>query len=235
MRVVVITGGTGGIGTAIAEKLVEEDFYVCVTDRDPKEFKEKKNICFVPMDVEKISSVKEAYQKIHTDCGPVYGLVNNAGIFERVDFREIQEEQFLKTLNVNLLGAFRASQIFLPDMIANKGGRIVNIASLSALRGAPKAAPYAASKGGLVALTKTMAVELAPYNIQVNAVLPGYIETPMMTEYKDALKQIAAWKIPTKRVGQAWEVAEVVGDLMKAKSTYLTGTEIVIDGGLSCA
>lgn len=244
MKVVVVTGAASGIGWAIVETLHKAGFFVCVTDCDDEKLSalqqdlgshlNVERLLFLSLDVTKINSIQTAQEKIHAHWGNVYGLINNAGVSDRVDFIEIEEKQFQHILDVNLTGVFRVSQLFVKDMIEKKEGKIVNISSLSALKGAAKAAPYAASKAGVVALTKTMAVELAPFNIQVNAILPGYIDTPMLKEHRQALAQIAAWKVPVKRLGYAWEVAEMVGNLMNAKSAYLTGSDIVIDGGFSC-
>ncbi len=244
-KIVLITGAGSGIGAALVKRFLEKGFRVCATDKDEEKLNllgqelfsrfEKSKWMMQAMDVGCRDSVQKAQEAIcrNKEWGAVDILVNNAGIFFQSLLLEMKEEEFLKILNVNLLGVFRVSQVFGREMVSRKEGKIINISSISAMKGAINSGHYAASKAGVVALSKTMALEFAPYNVQVNTVLPGYIETEMMKGSQEILRKLATWRIPAKKLGLPWEVAEIVVSIASSESSYLTGSEIVIDGGYS--
>lgn len=248
-NIALVTGAAGGIGRAITEKLLREGYTVCGTDsiyfkenrlneNQLKEFEalplsRANQFFYLPMDVTDIRSIQQVEQEISAREKQVAILINNAGVFENQKLAEISEKSFEKILNVNLLGAFRTTQIFSQGMIRRKQGKIINISSISGSKGAPFASHYAASKGGLTAFSLSLAAELAPDNIQVNVISPGFIDTPMMSGYRETMKIFASWKIPAKRLGLPWEIAEAVWHLASAQGTYMTGATLVIDGGLT--
>ncbi len=244
-QVVLVTGAASGIGAAIVRRFLEKGFRVCATDSHEEKLNllgqelsvkfEKSKLILQIMDVASRDSVQEVHDTLYgnKEWGVVDILINNAGIFSQTPFLEMKEEEFLKILNVNLLGVFRVSQIFGREMVQKKEGKMIHISSIAAQKGAANAGHYAASKAAVVALSKTMALEFASYNVQVNTILPGYIETEMMKNYKEVLRKLATWRIPGKKLGLPWEVAELVVSIASSEASYLTGSEIVIDGGYS--
>ena len=180
-----------------------------------------------------MESIEKAKNTIVSKWGQIDVLVNNAGIFETCSFTEMTEESFTRILNTNLLGVFRCTKLFSQEMIKRKEGKIINLSSIAASKGAPGASHYSASKGAVSAFSLSLAAELAKFNIQVNVVQPGFIETPMMNAHQEQMKVIAAWRIPTRRLGQPWEIAEAIHYLATSRSSYFTGAHILIDGGFS--
>jgi len=163
-------------------------------------------------------------------------LVNNAGICQFKPFLELTEEDWDKTLDINLKGYFLCAQAAAKEMAKQKSGVIVNIASIAMGQvgvGFPNLTHYSASKGGIVGMTEALAVELAPYNIRVNAVAPGVIETPMVDPLKSDPKTMEATlaRIPLHRMGRTEEVSNLVLFLASDTSSYMTGSTVVIDGG----
>ena len=241
-KVAIITGAASGIGLATAQKLLETGFLVCATDRDPSALNSfvetlnpslSENFLPISMDVNQMESIEKAKNTIVSKWGQIDVLVNNAGIFETCSFTEMTEESFTRILNTNLLGVFRCTKLFSQEMIKRKEGKIINLSSIAASKGAPGASHYSASKGAVSAFSLSLAAELAKFNIQVNVVQPGFIETPMMNANQEQMKVIAAWRIPTRRLGQPWEIAEAIHYLATSRSSYFTGAHILIDGGFS--
>ena len=168
--------------------------------------------------------------------GKIDILVNNAGICQFKPFLELTEEEWDKTLDINLKGYFLCTQAVAKEMTKQKSGVIVNIASVAMGQqgiGFPNIVHYCASKGGIVGMTEALAVELAPYNIRVNAIAPGMIETPMIDVIKQdpkTMKEMLA-KVPLGRVGKPEEVSNLVLFLSSDESSYMTGSTVVVDGG----
>lgn len=243
--VAIITGAAGGIGTAIADKLLSVGFRVCITDKEEGALADlhtnlrsryaSGDIFLHVMDVTRREAILATERSLLARWGAIDVLVNNAGIFQKAPALDIEEEGFQEILNVDLLGTFRTCQIFGRRMIEQRHGKIINIASIAAIRGAPQAAHYAASKAGIVAFSMSLAAEFAPFGVPVNVILPGYIETSMLSAHWGPLRAMMTWRNPGKRLGLPWEVAEVVVFLALAQSSYLTGAQIVIDGGHSLA
>ena len=228
-RVAVVTGGAGRIGRAAAEKFCEQGVAVALADIsiDKAEavaanLREKGgNVRAYVMDVEKTESVQNAAKEILRDFGRVDILINNAGVWLPARFSEMSEELWLKMINLNLNGVFRVTKAFLPDMLKNKYGRIVNLASIAGEVGLPTYSGYSASKAGVIILTKTLAMELAKKNITVNSVSPG-----MIGDSPDATK--LTW---LERWGVGAEVANALLFLASDDSGYITGVDCPVDGG----
>jgi 3-oxoacyl-[acyl-carrier protein] reductase len=225
-----VTGAASGIGRAIVEALLEDGADVIAADIAP--VRRKKRLRAVAMDVRSESSVESAFQEALPKGKALDALVNNAGVFDERSLLALDEARWREMLEVNLIGAARCTRAGVKRMSPKRGGRIVNIASIAANLASPGSSHYAASKAGLVALTRSAAVELAPWKITVNAVLPGLVETPM-TRGRSAVKRLATARVPAARIAGAEEVAELVCFLLRAKTDYITGASLVIDGGLS--
>jgi 3-oxoacyl-[acyl-carrier protein] reductase len=238
---VLITGAAGGIGLATVHRFLTRGCKVFAADISEERLGELRRrfaehadrgvLVPVRLDVSSQSDIERALAVIRSEAADVGILINCAGIFQITPFLQMSDEQFMAVLNVNLLGAFRVSQAVARDMVQRKRGRIINVGSIAGLKGAPGAAHYAASKGALRALSATMAVELAAHNIQVNLVSPGYVDTPMMGELSNAVRALAMWRVPTKRLASPDDVAEVICMLAMIDTAYVTGAEVIVDGG----
>jgi NAD(P)-dependent dehydrogenase (short-subunit alcohol dehydrogenase family) len=238
---VLITGAAGGIGLATVHRFLARGCKVFAADMSEEGLGELRRrfaepvgrgvLVPVRLDVSSQNDIERALAVMRSEAADVGILINCAGIFQITPFLQISDEQFITMLNVNLLGAFRMAQSVARDMVQRKRGRIINVGSIAGLKGAPGAAHYAASKGALRALSATMEVELAAHNIQVNLVTPGYVDTPMLGESSNALRALAAWRVPMKRLASADDVAEVICMLAMLDTPYVTGAEVVVDGG----
>lgn len=219
MHKVLLTGGSRGIGLAILQHFEALGFEVVAPTREE-------------LDLSSSQSV-EAFLKAHKKAG-FDVLVNNAGINEVSFIEDIREEDLLKTMEVNLLSPMRLLRGVVPEMKHKGWGRIINIGSIWGVVSKEGRATYAASKHGLHGVTATLSLELAPYNILVNTVCPGFTLTEL-TEKNNSPEQILqiAEDIPLGRLAKPEEIAEMVGFLGSEANTYLTGQQIVVDGGFS--
>ena len=239
-QVTIITGGSRGIGAAIAEKLASLDYDIAVLYAGRTEAAEAVcRRCSETYGVKALSylcnvadenAVKETVAKVKADFGTVHVLVNNAGITRDGLIATMKEEAFCEVLDVNLKGAYHMIRHCSGIFLRNKGGRIVNISSVSGLMGNAGQANYAASKAGLIGLTKSVARELASRGITCNAVAPGFIATEM-TEAIDEKEHALAASIPLGRMGKPEEVADAVAFLIGAD--YIPGTVLCVDGGIA--
>jgi 3-oxoacyl-[acyl-carrier protein] reductase len=241
-KIAVVTGSSRGIGRAIAVSLADEGAKVVVNfinnkdkAKDVVEEIEKSHgeALAIQADVSQPEEVRMMKDTINTQFGPVDILVNNAGIHQHLKSWELSSNDWDRVLGVNLTGVFNCTKAFSEDMIKNKWGRIVNISSVIAFIGTDHEVHYAASKGGVISATKSLALELAPYNIRVNAVSPGYIETDMTKFSNEEEKRFYLEKIPLKRLGDPMEIADCVVFLSSDKSSYITGQVIQVNGGLA--
>jgi 3-oxoacyl-[acyl-carrier protein] reductase len=240
-KVAIVTGGAQGIGKSIVEKLASEGANCVIVDVDlqtaqntAKEVEEKygvKTLVF-NVDVVNYQQVQSCVDETVTKFGKVDILVNNAGITKDNLIIRMTEEEWDKVLDVNLKGCFNFIKAVSKYMIKQKSGRIINIASVVGLMGNPGQANYSASKGGLIALTKTVAKELASRNILVNAVAPGYIKTRMTEQLSEEQKKKLQEYIPLNRLGEPEDVANVVWFLCIEESSYITGQVISVNGGM---
>jgi len=243
-KVVIITGARQGMGKADALLFAKNGAKVTVADISQEECqlvveeieKSGGEALALKCDVANEKEVEEMVKKTVDKFGKVDILVNNAGICQFKPFLEMTEEEWKKTLDVNLKGYFLCAKACAKEMIKHKSGAIVNIASVVMGQigmGMAGLAHYSASKGGIAALTKTLALELAPYNIRVNAIAPGAIDTPMAASAKadqKTLEQTLA-VIPLHRMGKPEEIASTVLFLTSDASSYITGSIVVVDGG----
>ena len=243
-KVAIITGARRGMGKAHALKLAEHGVKVVVSDvsqddceKVVEEIKEKGGEAMaIKCDISKKKEVEEMVEKTIDKFGKLDILVNNAGILAFTPFLEIKEEEWDKIINVNLKGYFLCAQAAAKEMVKQKSGVIINIASIAmgqAGCGFAALAHYTASKGGIVGMTETLAQELAPYNIRVNAISPGVIETPMVGPIMQdqATSQAMLARVPLKRMGKPEEIANVVLFLASDASSYMTGADVIVDGG----
>lgn len=240
-KVAIVTGSGRGIGRAIALELAKEGAKVVVTSRHTEECEEVcsviegmkgESLC-VQCDVSKKEDVERLVAETLEKFGTVDILVNNAGIVRQKPLTETTEEDWDAVLDVNLKGVFLFCKAVAPHMIKQKSGKIVSIASIAGEIGFPNTSAYCASKGGIVNLTRELALELAPHNITVNAVAPGVIETAMtedMLEDETSKKGLLS-QIPMGRVGQSEEIAKATLFLSCDDSSYVTGHTLVVDGG----
>lgn len=233
---VLITGGASGIGAAAAARFLEEGSRVVVLDRD--EAANERIRWELPglagtirADVSDPASVARAFEELDRLAGGLDVLINNAGISIRHKFVDITPEEWQQVINVNLHGVFYVARQAAQRMLAGGGGVIINMGSTNGLVGYPFYADYNASKAGVIELTRSMALELAP-TVRVVAVCPGYVLTPMQeAEYTPEMMQVVNSKIPLGRHARPAEVAALFAFLASDEAPYLTGHPYIIDGG----
>ncbi len=249
-RVAIVTGAGQGIGRACAERLAKEGALVMVSDVNTATGAEvvagivaaKGKAQFTACDVSKKASVDALVAATLKAFGRIDVLVNNAGVVDDSPFLDLTEAEFDRIIGINLKGAFMMAQAAARQMVkqgpnktSSKGmsGAIVNMSSVNAWFGLPDHAAYSMSKGGIMQLTKSMAVALAGQGVRINAVGPGTIETPLIKDVvkDDAFKNKVLSRTPLGRFGQPEEIAAVVAWLASDEASYLTGTTVYADGG----
>ncbi|WP_137149755.1 SDR family NAD(P)-dependent oxidoreductase [Mycolicibacterium sp. CR10] len=230
MKTAVVTGGGSGIGAAVAHRLRADGLQVAIIDLNPGEEKFS-----YAADVTDRAAVDAALAEIRAELGPVTVLVNAAGLERFKRFVDLTFEDWQKVVDVNLNGVFHCIQATLPDMIDAGWGRIVNISSSSTHSGQPYMAPYVAAKSAVNGLTKSLALEYGPDGVTVNAVPPGFIDTPMLRKAEkrgflgDTEKQIAA--TPVRRIGRPEDIAAACAFLISEEAGYITGQILGVNGG----
>ncbi len=243
-KIALVTGASSGIGRASAIALAKQGAVVTVAARRSVKLTELareitqmgRESCPVVMDVTKSETITAAVNKTIEMYGRIDILVNNAGVAEFSPFLDMTEEQWDKTIDTNLKGYFRVAQAVAREMAKHKWGRIINIASIASGGvgvGFPSVTHYCASKGGVVAMTEAMAIELAPMGILVNCIGPGVIETEMTEDILKDPKQaeVMLARAPLKRAGKPEEVASAVVYFASDESSYTTGSILYVDGG----
>ena len=229
MTAALITGGAQGIGAAVAKRFGERGLDVTVADLEEKrDAADESGLRFEPLDVRDEESVQRAVDA----AGHVDVLVNCAGVTiagHPVD--EVSLADWRLQIDVNLTGTFLTTRAVVPGMRARRRGRIVNLASALATRGLAGSAAYAASKAGVVGLTRAAAADLAPYDVTVNAVAPGYVDTPMTAGFPPGLRERRLEEIGMGRFANADEIASVVAFLASDEAGYVTGALIEASGG----
>lgn len=232
---VVVTGGASGIGQATAARFIEEGCSVCVLDRDAKALtrvsQELPDLAGTfSADVSRLDQVRVAFDEAIACMGSVEVLINNAGISIRHDFLDITPEEWDRVLDTNLTGVFYVAQTAARHMMERGSGVILNTASTAGNIGYPHYADYSASKGGVIALTLAMALELAP-TVRVNAISPGYVLTPMQrAEYSDEMLAAVNRKIPLGRHAKPEELAALFAFLASDDAAFASGQVYVMDG-----
>ena len=235
-----VTGASRGIGRAIAAALAREGWAVCINYRERKDAAEdlaaqlRAEDCAVmtyQADVADRGQVAAMVRAVEKEFGPVELLVNNAGISHQALFQDTGDEVWERLLAVNLTGSRNACMEVLPGMISEKKGCIVNISSMWGLRGASCEVGYAATKAAVVGLTKSLALEVAPSKIRVNAIAPGCIETDMVKVLGEETRAMLVEETPIGRLGTPEDIADLVSFLASDRASFITGQVITADGG----
>lgn len=246
-KIAIVTGSAKGIGEGIASVMAKYGAHVLLFNRSEKVFETAKRIreqglkaTEFQVDVTDREGVHRAVSEVHTKLGQIDILVNNAGVIRLAHFTETKDEIRDFHFNVNINGVWNMSQAVLPYMKERKYGKIVNLSSVTGYMVAdPGEVAYATTKAAIIGFTRSLAAEVAAYHINVNAICPGYIETPMTGQIgkesnpdnPGAVIQRIADSVPLKRLGRPEEVGELASFLASDEASYITGTQIVIDGG----
>lgn len=237
--VAIITGGARGQGAQHAKRLLNEGAKVAITDileEEGQALADKlgENCKFFKHDVTKADEWEKVVAETEAAFGPINILVNNAGIVIMKEIEEQTEEDYRRVIDINQVSVYLGMKAVLPSMKKAKSGSIINISSINGLRGAPGTSAYDSSKFAVRGMTKSAAMEFAKYDIRVNSVHPGAIETPMIATAENQ-EQIQALieTIPLRRVGQPDDVSKLIVFLASDDSSYCTGSEFTIDGGVT--
>lgn len=239
---VVVTGGSRGIGRAIGLRMADANtgIYFNYSGSDTRDAEGTVKLIEdaggsawgTRVNVASQQDVQNFFKKIVEECGRVDVLINNAGITIDGLLVRMKEKDWDRVMDINLKGAFYCLQVVAKTMMKQRFGRIINMASVVGVMGNAGQANYVASKAGLIGLTKTAARELAPRGITVNAVAPGFIDTPMTAGLSEKVKEAMLAQVPLGRIGQPEDVAEVVAFLASEKASYITGQVIHVNGGM---
>ena len=236
-RVALVTGGSRGIGEAISKKLKADGYEVAATyagnDEKAAAFTAETGIKTYKWNVGDYASSKAGIEQVEADLGPIDILVNNAGITRDNLFMRMSDDEWQSVLDVNLTATFKLCKGVMRGMMKARWGRIVNISSVVGATGNPGQANYAASKAGMVGMSKSLAYEVASRGITVNAVAPGFITTAMTDKLSDDQKAGIMGQIPAGRMGEAQEIAAAVLYLASPEAAYVTGTTLHVNGGMA--
>jgi gluconate 5-dehydrogenase len=243
-RIALVTGSSRGIGRALVSGLAAAGCAVVVHGRDPEraesvadELRERHGVrtLAVSFDVASATEVDDGVARVERELGPVDILVNNAGIQRRAPFTEFPGQWWDEIMATNLTGVFHVSQAVCRGMIARGRGKVVHIGSVQSRLGRPGITPYAASKGGVVMLTRGMCADLAPHGVQVNAIAPGYFVTELTSELA-ADEAFDAWvrqRTPARRWGEVDDLVGTLRFLVSPASDFVNGQVIYVDGGMT--
>ncbi|HPY76877.1 MAG TPA: 3-oxoacyl-[acyl-carrier-protein] reductase [Anaerohalosphaeraceae bacterium] len=240
-RLAVVTGAARGIGRAIVLELLKQGRKVAGLDLNAEQLKELEkavqeagfSVITKVVDITKTDVLTKILEELAEEHGGIGILVNNAGITRDRLMIQMDDEDFDKVMAVNLRAAFTATRVAARSMIRNKFGRIINISSVAGVMGQAGSANYAASKAGLIGMTKSIAREVGKKNVTANCIAPGFIMTDMTQVLPDAVKEGALAVIPIKRFGKPEEVAQAVAFLACEQAGYITGQVLCVDGGMA--
>jgi acetoacetyl-CoA reductase len=241
-KVALVTGGVGGIGTAICKRLAADGYFVVANYAIPGSqdkwlasmaaagLKDSSALAFG--DVSDFEAMGTMVKKIEADHGGVSVLVNCAGITRDSTFRKMTPEQWRSVLSTNLDSVFNVTRHVIDGMVERGWGRVINISSVNAVRGQFGQTNYAAAKAGILGFTKSLAQEVVRKGVTVNAVSPGYVQTDMVMAIRDDVREKIVAEIPAGRLARPEEVADAVAFLASDNSAYITGTNLAVNGGL---
>jgi len=240
-RLAVVTGAARGIGRAIVLELLKQGRIVAGLDLNAEQLHELESVVKAAgaevvskcVDITNSANFTEVLETLASEYGGIGVLVNNAGIARDRLILQMSDEDFDKVMEVNLRAAFVAMRVAARSMVRNKFGRIVSLSSVAGVMGNAGQSNYAASKAGLIGLTKTVARELARKNITANCIAPGFIDTEMTKKLPDAVKEAAKELIPLRKFGNVDDVAKAVAFLASDDAGYITGQVLCVDGGMA--
>ncbi|MBO5704859.1 MAG: 3-oxoacyl-[acyl-carrier-protein] reductase [Alphaproteobacteria bacterium] len=233
-RVALITGATGGIGGAIAKKMKEAGATVVVSGRNVAKMSAEfgDDYIKIPCDLATEGGAVELIMETIEKAGKIDILINNAGITKDTLLMRMSDEQFEDVINTNLRSCFKMCRAAIMPMMKNRYGRIINMASIIGVIGGAGQANYAASKGGMIAMTKSIAAEVASRGITANAIAPGFIKTPMTDVLPDELKKTYLAQIPAGRFGEPEDIANACVFLASEEASYINGQVLHVNGGM---
>jgi 3-oxoacyl-[acyl-carrier protein] reductase len=240
-RLAVVTGAARGIGRAIVFELLKQGRIVAGLDINAEQLSELKNVVKEAgftvitkcVDITNTEELTEVLESLASEYSGIGILVNNAGITRDKLMMQMKEEDFDKVINVNLRAAFIATAFVIRSMVRNKFGRIISLSSVAGIMGQAGSSNYAASKAGLIGMTKSVAREVGKKNITANCIAPGFIMTEMTEVLPDAVKDAAKQIIPVRRFGKVEDVARAVAFLASDEAGYITGQVLCVDGGMA--
>jgi 3-oxoacyl-[acyl-carrier protein] reductase len=237
-RMAIVTGASGGLGSAIARALHRQGAIVTLSGTRKEALQTlaaelKERVYVVPCDLGDAAAVERLVPEAETAMGGVDVLVNNAGLTRDGLIMRMKDADWDKVLAVNLTATFRLARAALKPMLKRRYGRIINITSIVGVTGNPGQANYAASKAGMIGLSKSLAREVAARNVTVNCVAPGFIESPMTDVLTDTQKSAILSTVPTGRLGAAAEIAGAVVYLASSEAAYVTGETLHVNGGMA--
>ena len=234
---VLLTGASGGIGKALSQKFINNGANLIFTSSNNDKLDELRNLygdvhSYYLLDLSKKENLMDNINNIKEKNKDIDIIINNAGITKDNLLLRMSVEQWQEVIDINLSSSFYIIKNILPDMVKNRKGKILGITSVVALTGNPGQSNYTASKGGMIAMYKSLAIEVAQRNINVNLIAPGFIESPMTNELNDDQKKTIMDKIPMKRFGLPEDVANMALFLTSDHSSYITGQTFHVNGGM---